>query len=250
VALIIKEKAVKTVLSKTGIPGASYCLNPYTGCVHGCLYCYAEFMKKYTGHTEPWGSFVDIKANAPEVLQRQLRRAEKGRVLVSSVTDPYQPLEAKTRLTRRCLEVLLEHQFPVDILTKSPLVTRDIDLFRKFKDIEVGLTITTDMEKVRKVFEPHAPPIGARLGALRALHKACIGTYVFIGPLLPMDPEALAEAIRPYAGSVLIDRMNYQSKTRGLFERMGWAEWLDEEFTQGIIKRLRKGLGRKASLCY
>lgn len=249
-ALVIKEKAVKSVLSKTGIPGASYCLNPYTGCAHGCLYCYAEFMKKYTGHTEPWGSFVDIKANAPEVLQRQLRKAKKGRVMVSSVTDPYQPVEARTRLTRKCLEALLERQFPVGILTKSPLVTRDIDLFRQFRDIEVGITITTDMERVRKVFEPHAPPIGARVRALRKLHESGIDTYVFIGPLLPMDPEALAEAIRPFAGSVLIDRMNYISKTKGLFERMGWAEWLDEDFIEGVVKRLRKALGRKASLCY
>lgn len=249
-ALIVKEKAVKSVLSKTGIPGASYCLNPYTGCAHGCVYCYAEFMKRYTGHTEPWGSFVDIKLNAPEVLERQLRRAQKGRVMVSSVTDPYQPIEARTRLTRRCLEALLERQFPVDILTKSPMVTRDIDLFKKFRDIEVGITITTDDEKIRKIFEPHAPPIGARLRALRKLHEAGIETYAFIGPLLPMNPEALAEKIRPYAGSVLIDRMNYPAKTRGLFKKMGLVQWLDEEFTQWIVDRLVKALGRKASLCF
>jgi DNA repair photolyase len=138
----------------------------------------------------------------------------------------------------------------VGILTKSPLVTRDIDLFRQFRDIEVGITITTDMEKVRKVFEPHAPPIGARVRALRKLHESGIDTYVFIGPLLPMDPAALAEAIRPWAGSVLIDRMNYPSKTRGLFEKMGLSQWLDEDFIERVMKRLRKALGRKASFCY
>lgn len=130
------------------------------------------------------------------------------------------------------------------------MVTRDIDLFKKFRDIEVGITITTDDEKIRKIFEPHAPPIGARLRALRKLHEAGIETYAFIGPLLPMNPEALAEKIRPYAGSVLIDRMNYPAKTRGLFKKMGLVQWLDEEFTQWIVDRLVKALGRKASLCF
>ncbi|MBI5181776.1 MAG: radical SAM protein, partial [Nitrospirae bacterium] len=93
--LIIKEIKVKSLLSKSGIPGADYCINPYVGCFHCCRYCYATFMKRFTGHAEPWGSFVDVKINAPEVLEKQLKRAEKGNVIISSVTDAYQPKEAR-----------------------------------------------------------------------------------------------------------------------------------------------------------
>lgn len=246
----VTKISVKAALSKTGIPGARYCLNPYVGCAHGCVYCYATFMKKYTGHTEPWGSFVDIKENAAEALRRQLGRAERGRVMLSSVTDPYQPVEAREGLTRRCLEALLERQFPVEVLTKSPLVLRDLDLIKEFRDMTIGLTITTDDEEIRKAFEPHAPPIAARLEALRVLHEAGVETYVFVGPLLPMDPVALAEKIHPYAGSVLIDRMNYRSKSQWLFRRMGLMDWLDEDFAEDIVGRLRSALKGQATLCY
>ena len=248
--LLIREKEVKSILSKSGIPGVDYCLNPYVGCAHGCKYCYATFMKRFTGHTEPWGTFVDIKVNAPEVLQRQLKRAARGYVMISSVTDPYQPLEEEYGLTRRCLEILLKHQFPVGILTKSPLVLRDLDLIRQFDDIEVGITITTDDEVIKKIFEPGTPPIAARIQALKELHDRGISTYVFIGPLLPQNPESLAEKIGPHVDSVLIDRMNYESKTIGLYRRFGLLEWLEGGFVDGILDRLKKGFGGKeVSIC-
>ena len=82
----IQEINVRTALTKTGIPGRKYCINPYVGCAHACIYCYATFMKRFTGHIEPWGSFVDIKLNAPEVLRKQLRRAERGDIIISSVS--------------------------------------------------------------------------------------------------------------------------------------------------------------------
>jgi len=202
-------------------------------------------MKRFTGHLEPWGSFVDVKLNAPETLSRQLGKAKHGTVMISSVTDAYQPLEARYRLTRKCLEALLEHKFPVSILTKSPLVERDIDLLKEFDDIEVGMTISTDDEKIRKVFEPKAPPIEARIRTLEKLHSAGIETYVFIGPLLPMDPVKLAERIRPFTGYVYIDRMNYVRKTAALFERLGKKEWLDEDFAEKVKRKLRKVLADK-----
>src|SRR3989304_2124443 len=142
-SLIIREIQAKSILTKSGIPGVDYCINPYVGCSHGCRYCYATFMKRYTGHTEPWGGFVDVKITAPEILQRQLKRARNGRGMISSVTDAYQHIESKYKPTRQCLEILLQNQSPVDILTKSPLVLRDMDIIKKFKDIEVGITITT-----------------------------------------------------------------------------------------------------------
>ena len=138
--------------------------------------------------------------------------------------------------------LLLLFEFPVDILTKSPLILRDIDIISKLKDAKAGLTITTDDEKMRKIFEPDAPSISSRIGALKKLHEAGIPTYVFTGPLLPMDPERLAREIEPYADSVLIDRMNYSGKTEWLYKKYGIEKWLDEGFIDNIIFRLRKSL--------
>jgi DNA repair photolyase len=248
--VMIQEIRVKSILSRSGISGVDYCINPYVGCSNGCRYCYATFMKRFTGHQEAWGSFVDVKVNAPEVLHRQIRRAAKGNVMISSVTDPYQPMEEKYRLTRQCLEILLPYQFPVDILTKSPLVLRDIDLIKKFKEIEVGITITTDDDAIKRIFETHAPPVEARIQALKTLYENGIKTYAFIGPLLPMNPKALSEKIGPYVYYVLIDRMNYVSKTMRIYRQMKLTRWLDDYFLEGIILGLKNGFdGKDVNIC-
>ncbi|MCG2686361.1 radical SAM protein, partial [Candidatus Parcubacteria bacterium] len=123
----------KTLLTKSRLPEADYCINPYIGCSHECVYCYSRFKKRFTGHTEKWGEFVDIKINAPEVLEKQLsRNPKKGVALLGSVTDAYQPVEKKYKITRAILKVLLKYDFPVSVLTKSDLVTRDVDLFKQF----------------------------------------------------------------------------------------------------------------------
>ncbi len=247
---VIKNKIVKSILSKSGIPGIDYCVNPYVGCSHGCRYCYATFMKRFTGHSEPWGTFVDVKKNAPEVLRRQIGKVAGGHVMISSVTDPYQAVENSYRLTRQCLEVLVSHAGSVGILTKSPLVLRDLDVLQKLKEVEVGFTITTDDEDMRGIFEPYAPRIHSRLHALKTLHENGIPTYVFIGPVLPMDPEALSNKIRPYADSILIDRMNYVSKTRKIYLSRKLDEWLDYDFVDEVIERLRIGLaGKEVNIC-
>ena len=234
------EITARSILTKTGIPGVDYCLNPYVGCGHGCVYCYATFMKKYSGHTEPWGEFVDAKINAPELLKRELRRPREGEVIVSSVTDCYQPVEARFRLTRACLEILAMTDLSVSILTKSGLVTRDIDIFGKMRAVDVGLTITTDREAIREIFEPHASSIESRLAALKALKEQGIPTHVFVGPILPMDAETLARAIAPYAGRVLIDRMNYPWKAREVYSRhnLGWA--LEPAYFEEVEEILRR----------
>jgi DNA repair photolyase len=200
-------------------------------------------MKKYTGHPEPWGAFVDAKVNAPEALERELRRAERGVVMLSSVTDCYQPLEERCRLARRCLELLLAHRFPVRILTKSPLVLRDLDLLRQFPEIDVGLSVTTDDERMRRLFEPGAPPITARVDALLRLREAGVRTYVFIGPMLPMDPARLAAMLQGHVDETLVDPMNYAGKTRALFRRLGEERWLDPGFTSAVADELRARLG-------
>jgi DNA repair photolyase len=249
-SFLIKETKARSILSKSGIPGADYCINPYTGCSHGCRYCYASFMKRFTNHTEPWGNFVDVKINAPYILRNQLKRTRKGTIIISSVTDPYQPLEVRYELTRKCLEELIPYQFSVDILTKSPLVLRDIDLFKQFKDIEVGITITTNDEKMRKIFEPKAPPVETRIQTVKKLHEARIRTYVFIGPLLPMNPEIVCEKLAGYVDYVFIDRMNYITKTLFLYKRYKLGKWLNREFSDDIIKRLKRGFkGKQVNIC-
>jgi DNA repair photolyase len=207
-------------------------------------------VKRYTGHTEAWGSFVDVKMNGPEVLRRQIKKATRGQVMMSSVTDPYQPMENKYKLTRQCLEILLLYPFSLNILTKSPLVLRDIDVLKQFAEIEVGITITTDAEEMRRVFEPHAPPIQARIHALKALYQSGIKTYVFIGPLLPMNPEAFSEKINPYVHAILIDRMNYVSKTLKTYKLMNLNRWLDNGFIDEMIDRLKNGFaGKEIRIC-
>lgn len=240
-----RDVLAKTVLTRTRIPGSDYCVNPYVGCEHGCSYCYASFMKRFTGHEEPWGEFVDAKVNAPEVLRRQLRRARRGSVLVGTVTDPYQPEERRRLLTRGCLEALLERQLPVSVLTRSPLCVRDVDLFRRFEDVSVGLSITTDRDEIRRIFEPRAPPIPARLEALRALRRAGVPTWVFAGPLLPMDPSRLVEAVGDAADEVLVDRLNYSDRARALYRRAGLAAYLEDGWFERAAAELRRGFERR-----
>ena len=235
--LIVKEVQAKSILNKSQI--FDYCVNPYTGCQVNCRYCYARlFMKRYSGHKEPWGEFVDVKINAPEVLRKQLQRAKKGTVWISSVCDPYQPLEAKYELTRRCLKELLQAQFPVNIQTKSKLVLRDLDLFKGFEDFEVGFTITTNEEKTAALFEPGAASVAERLKALEKLHSSGIRTFAFIGPLLPGKPEKLVADLSGLVDKVFIDRMNYLGQIKTFYRqlKMEWAT--EDEFFQDYKARL------------
>ena len=242
--VVRREIVARSVLTRTRIPGFRWCLNPYVGCEHGCRYCYASFMKRFTGHLEPWGAFVDAKVNAPEALRRQLRRIRGGSVLVGTVTDPYQPLERRRRLTRGCLEALAGagDGFEVSVLTRSPLCLRDVDVFRRFGDrISVGLSITTDDDRTRELFEPHAPPIGARVEALRTLRKAGVPTYAFAGPLLPMDPARYVEMIGDAAQEVLVDRMNYASKVVAIYRREKLERYLEDAWFDRTAAELRRG---------
>ncbi len=220
--MAVREIECRSILTKSGIDGVDYALNPYVGCGHACVYCYATFMKRFTGHTEPWGTFVDVKVNAAEVLARQLRRARPGNINFGTVTDAYQPLEAGYGITRACLEALVGWEQPVTILTKSALVLRDLDLIRQFRDVEVAFTITTLDDETRQRFEPGASPIAARLEALGALNGAGIRTWAFCGPLLPFlsDGEAQVDALftalkQVGVGSVLVDSLNLRGAAWG-----------------------------------
>jgi DNA repair photolyase len=209
------ETTCKTLMGRSGIGSVDYAINPYIGCAHACVYCYARFMRRMGHKGERWGSFVDAKVNALEMLQAEAPKRSMGQVLLSSVTDPYQPLERKYKLTRGSLELLLERQFPVSILTKSDLVLRDLDIIRKFDTIEVGFTLTSYNDATRRAFEPGASPVERRLAALREISEEGIPTWAFIGPVLPyLTEDGLEPLLDELAGCVnrvLIDRINIKS---------------------------------------
>lgn len=184
----------KSIFTKSGLPGSDWVINPYNGCLFGCLYCYAAQIAMWKHPGEEWGSFLDVKINAPELLNKELKKLEKrfktknfGSVFFSSVTDPYVGMEAKYQLTRQCLEVLVDFGYEgnISLQTKSPLVVKDIEVLKKLKDISVGFTVTTLDDKVSKFLEVMAPPVSSRIKALKQLHNAGISTYAFIGPILP-----------------------------------------------------------------
>jgi DNA repair photolyase len=204
--MIVREITARGILTKSKV--YDYAVNPYVGCQHGCTYCYARFMKRYSGHREPWGEFVDVKMNAPDLLRPDLSRKKTGRVWVSGVCDPYQPVEVRYRLTRRCLEILVAEGWPVTVQTRSPLVLRDLDVLRSARSLEAGMTVTTADDDVRRLFEPGAPPIQRRIRALGTMHDAGICTYAMIAPLLP-GVEGLPALLRGKVDYVLVDRMNY-----------------------------------------
>src|SRR4030043_468563 len=159
--MVLRETHARSILSKSQV--FDYVVNPYIGCQHSCTYCFARFMRRFTGHKEPWGEFVDVKINAPALLKHEIDKKQLGRVWVSGVCDPYQPLESKYGLTRKCLEILVEYGWPTTVQTKSPLVLRDLDLLKRGDKIEVGLSVTTADDQIRKLFEPGAPSIMERV---------------------------------------------------------------------------------------
>jgi DNA repair photolyase len=202
----IREIKAKSILSKSQV--YDYALNPYVGCQHGCVYCYAKFMKRFTGHRETWGKFVDIKINAPELLDYEVKRKKVGRVWISGVCDPYQPLEKRYMITKRCLHILVENGWPFIVQTKSSLVLRDIETLKRANNIEVGFTITTQDERIRKIFEPEATSSGNRIEALAKLHSEGIKTFAMVAPILP-GVEGLVNALKGKVAHVILDRLNY-----------------------------------------
>jgi len=211
----VGEANCKSIINRSGIKGVDYAVNPYIGCGHGCVYCYARFMTRWYHPGERWGSFVDVKRNALECIKREAGSRPPGVILFSSVTDAYQPMEGKTRLTRSLLEVLVEHDYPVEVLTKSSLVVRDLDVLCRFDQAEVGLTLTAMDDDVRRVFEPAASTVQERLDALKAFADQGMDTYAFIGPLLPYisedSLEELLNALADRVSRVIVDRLNIKA---------------------------------------
>jgi DNA repair photolyase len=241
----VKEIRSKTILSPSKIH--EYVINPYIGCENGCLYCYARFIKKFTGHNEPWGQFVDVKTNAASLLKVEILKKKRGSVWLSGLCDPYQPLEAEYKLSRECLEILSFYDWPVVIQTRSSLVLRDIDIIKKAKHFEVGLSVTTADDRIRKIFEPDAPSIPERLDTLDELHRSGIMTYAMIAPVLP-GADTLANALAGKVDRILIDRMNYHY-TDWIYRKYGMEDNLSDDYFNRTGQELVKAFGKAGISC-
>jgi DNA repair photolyase len=220
----------KTALSKSNLPGLEYSLNPYRGCQHNCCYCYVPNVLKI--ERKNWGSFVDVKKNIPVVLSNELKNKKQGIVGISTVTDPYQPIEDKYNLTKYCLEQLIIHDFPVNIQTKSDLVTRDINIISKFNDIEVMFSIGTINDSERKILEPFSSPIQKRLEAMKKISDTGIKTSVFFGPIYPtIKKEDLTDILNTFvefgAKEIMVDKFNLKP---------GILEVLEKKIPENINK--------------
>lgn len=228
--LKIREINCKTILNKSNL--ADFTLNCYVGCSHRCTYCYARYMKKFKNRPEDWGYFVDVKINAPEILTKQIQKIKPPQdIFMSSICDGWQPLEAKYRLSRTCLKILLEAGFGVSILTKSSLILRDFDILTTFKTPSLGITITTLDKHLKQILEPYASDPQDRINILKQAQERDIKTWVFLGPLIPefTDTHPNLEAI--FTGlkglnldQIYIDRLN--------------PRW-------GVLDNLKQGLSRE-----
>jgi DNA repair photolyase len=263
--LQINEVEARSILTETRgftsveVPGTGfhYSLNPYRGCSFNCSYCYAPAFVFENEARQNWGRWVNIKTNAEKLLRAAGRRGKlrNKNIYMSTVTDPYQPIERKTELTRSCIEAMID--YPPRLLTvqtRSPLVVRDIDLFAQLPGrIAVCMSITTDDEQMRRIFEPACAPIIQRLEAIRRVREADIPTQASIAPLLPCNAERLAELLDPAVDWVVVstfrDDGGSGGKTRTwaaeLYRQHGYGSYLHDGDAQAeeTITTLRQILG-------
>ena len=210
---LIREIQVRNILTKSDLPVCDYSVNPYVGCTHACRYCYASFMKRFTGHTEPWGSFLDVK------YWGKIPHPEKydGKELfIGSVTDPYLPQEEKFWRTRALLEDLQGSGARLSIATKSDLVLRDLDLIKTFKDARVSWSVNTLDEDFRKDMD-NAAGIERRLDAMKIFHDAGVRTTCFISPIFPgiTDVKAIIERVKGQCNLIWLENLNLRGSFKG-----------------------------------
>lgn len=210
--MIVREIDVKSVMTRSNLPVADYSVNPYVGCEHACKYCYASFMKRFTGHTEPWGEFVDVKMWPP--IKNPAKYAGKEAFL-GSVTDCYQPCEATFGRTRALLEQLQGSGISISIATKSDLVLRDLELIRTFPNARVSFSINTLDEGFREQMDKGAS-IERRLAAMKALYDAGVQTTCFISPIFPgiTDPVEIIERAKGQCNLVWLENLNLRGDYR------------------------------------
>ncbi len=210
--MIIKEINVKSIMTKTNLPVSDYAVNPYVGCSHACKYCYASFMKRFTNHSEPWGEFLDIKY-WPEIKHAEKYAGKEA--FFGSVTDCYQPCEAKYKRTRALLEQLQGSGISISIATKSDLVTRDLDIIRTFPNARVSFSINTLDENFRQEMDKGVS-IERRLAAMKIFYEAGIQTTCFISPIFPgiTDVKAIIERAKKQCNLVWLENLNLRGDYR------------------------------------
>lgn len=204
--MVIKEIKVNDYLTKSKLPASDYVINPYVGCPHGCKYCYASFMKRFTGHNEEWGDFLDIKICDKKINLEKIKNKD---VFLSSVTDCYNPFEEKYKVTRKILEQLVDADCFLGIATKSNLILRDVDLLKKMKHVRVSMSINTLNENFRADMD-NASSIKERLVTLEKLHKQGIYTILFMSPIFPYITEwqEIIEKSKNYVDEYWFENLN------------------------------------------
>lgn len=208
--MIVKEIEIKEYLTKSNLPASDYVINPYVGCPHACKYCYASFMKRFTRHTEDWGTFVDIKRCEKKI---NLNKISKKSVFLSSVTDCYNPLEEKYELTRNILMQLVHSDCYLSISTKSKLILRDLDLLKQIKNLTVCMSINTLDENFRKDMDS-ASTIKERLSTLKELHDNGIYTILFMSPIFPyiIKWKEIIEESKNYIDEYWFENLNLRGQ--------------------------------------
>lgn len=202
----IKEIIVNDYLTKSNLPSSDYVINPYVGCSHGCRYCYASFMRRFTGHKENWGDFIDIKKCNKKI---NLIKISGKKVFLSSVTDCYNELEKNYLITRKILKELVASDCYLSISTKSSLILRDIDLLKQMKNLTVSISINTLNEKFKNDMD-NASTIKERLNTLKELHKNGIYTVLFMSPIFPYITEwkKIIEESKEYVDEYWFENLN------------------------------------------
>ena len=215
--MIIKEIQVKSILSRSNLPVGDYSVNPYVGCSHACKYCYASFMKRFTGHGEKWGTFLDVKYWQP--IKNPEHYSGKA-LFIGSVTDPYNPQEAQYKRTRALLEELRGSGAKISIATKSDLILRDLDLIKTFPDARVSLSVNTLDEAFQHDMDA-AVSIERRLDAIRILHENGIRTTCFISPIFPeiTDVRAIIERVKEYCNLIWLENLNLRGDYKAVILR-------------------------------
>jgi DNA repair photolyase len=231
------ETGCSRALSPSRLPGLDWALNPYLGCEHGCAYCYVPSIINVD--RREWGSFVKIKSRIPNLLSKELKRTE-GVIGMGTVTDPYQPVEERLQLTRKCLELISRSRCTVSVHTKSNLVVRDKDILSTISESEIGITITTLDRRMAKYLEPNAPPPKSRLEAMEELVDSGLDTYALIAPMIPMvtdiDIGNLIESIgRTGVKKVMIDPIRLRS---GMLENLSSILQPVEEIDSELFKEM------------
>lgn len=249
----IQEVKIKKSLQKSKI--SDYCINSYLGCLNGCSYCYASFfIKRWYHKNENWGNFVDVRINSVENIKKEIKNKNNFSVYISSMTDPYQIVEKKYKLTREILKIFLmesnslfEKNFFITVQTKNNLIIRDLDILKKLKNINVGITITMLDEEKRKIFEKGASTIKERLKSLEILNRNSIKTYAFFGPILPKisdSYEKIYEIIKKIyetgTKEILFDKLSYFKKMEKFKEKVKTLNLYDEFIKSDDLEYLKE----------